>query len=79
MTDTREKIMAAVRAEFLNAISNKDFEIEHKVDVHEKMGEGGKIDYLSGIEEFKIKSVMLKRKTEKETGAFCYSLKIVVE
>lgn len=78
-TDTRKKILATTRIHFLNAIQFKDFEIEHKVKLDEVMADGGKIDYNDGQEEFKLKSASLKRKTDKDTGAFFYTLKIVVE
>ena len=78
-TDTRKKILATVRTHFLNAMEFKDFEIEHKVKLDEKMADGGTIDYNDGQEEFKLKSASLKRKTDKDTGAFFYTLKIVVE
>lgn len=79
VVDSRQQILAAVRAEFLNALSHMDFEIEHKVKVDEKMAESGRIDYMSGEEDFKIKGATLKRKVDKDSGAFCYFVKITVE
>lgn len=78
-SDFRQKILAAVRAEFLNALSHMDFEIEHKVKVDNKMAEGGKIDYMDADEAFSVKSASLKRKIDKDSGAFLYFVKIVVE
>lgn len=78
MTNSREQIVAATRAEFINALTNGDFEIEHKVLVHEALALGGHIDYLSGKEEFTLKSASLKRKKHPD-GGFTYVLKIVVE
>ena len=78
--DARKRILASVRTHFLNAISFKDFEIEHKVKLDAVMADGGTIDYNGdGDDEFKLKSASLKRKTDKDTGAFFYTLKIVVE
>lgn len=77
MTDFREKIVAAARVEVLNCLTNGDFEIEHKVNVHEKLGEGGTIDYKNEDEEFKIKSIRLTRKEDKD-GGYAYKMKMVV-
>lgn len=78
MANSREQIVAAARAEFINALTNGDFEIEHKVLVHEALALGGRIDYLSGKEEFTLRSASLKRKKLKD-GGFVYTVKIVVE
>lgn len=77
MSDFREKIVAAARVEVLNCLANGDFEIEHKVNVHQKLGEGGTIDYQSEDEEFKIKSIRLTRKEDKD-GGHVYKMKMVV-
>lgn len=77
MTNFREKIIAAARVEFLNCLSNADFQIEHKVDVHEKIQDGGTIDYCDEDEEFRIKSIRLTRKEDKD-GGHVYKMKVVV-
>ena len=79
ITDSRKQILAKARTEFINAINFRDFEIEHKIKVHEKLADGGKIDYNNGDEEFTLRSCSLKRKVDKDSGGFCYTLKIVVE
>lgn len=78
MSDFRERILAAARIEFLNCLANKDFSIEHKVSVHEKMGEGGTIDYNDESEEVNIKSARVSKKKDKD-GGHKYILKIIIE
>jgi hypothetical protein len=78
MSDFRERILAATRIEFLNCISNTDFQIEHKVNVHDRMGVGGAIDYNDESEEVKIKSAKLTKKIDKD-GGHKYALKIIIE
>lgn len=78
MSNFRERILAATRIEFLNCISNKDFELEHKVNVHEKMGCGGHLDYNDESEEVNIKSARLSKKKDGD-GGFKYILKIIIE
>jgi len=77
LTTLREKIIASARAEFINCITNADFQIEHKVDVHEKIQDGGTIDYTDADEQFKIKSIRLTRKEDKD-GGHVYKMKVVV-
>lgn len=77
MSNFREKVTAAARAEVLNCLANGDFDIEHKVNVHDKLGEGGTIDYTDENEEFKIKSIRLTRKEDKD-GGHHYKMKLVV-
>lgn len=76
--DCREKITALARVEFLNCLSNGDFEIEHKVNVHEKLGQSGSIDYRDETEELELKSIRLTKKSDKD-GGYIYRMKIVVE
>lgn len=78
MNSFRERTKAVLRANFLNALSNGDFDIVHTVNVHERLGEGGKIDYTNEDEEVKIKSASLKKKKD-EHGGHKYVLKITVE
>lgn len=74
----RERVNAKVRADFLNCLANKDFSIEHKVDVHTVMGEGGAIDYKDDSFEFKVKSARMVVKKD-EHGGHKHFLKIIVE
>lgn len=78
MSDFRERVRAASRAEFINALASQDFEIEHKVNVHQVMGDGGEINYKDDSEEVKIKSARLTRKKDKD-GGHKYVLKIIIE
>lgn len=79
-TDSRKQILAKVRAEFLNCLANGFFDIKHNIKVDDRIAnDGGKIDYLAGDLEFEIKSASLTRKADKDTGSFCYSVKIAVE
>lgn len=78
MSDFRERVQAAIRAEFINCLANGDFEIEHKVNVHEKLGTGGTVDYNDESEEVDIKSARLSKKKD-DQGGFKYVLKITIE
>ena len=78
MSDFRERVKAATRVEFLNCLTSVDFDIEHKVNVHDAMGVGGSIDYNNETIEVKIKSAKMSKKKDKD-GGHRYVLKIVVE
>lgn len=78
MSGYRERVAAKLRVEFLNALTNGDFEIIHKVNVHEKLAEGGCIDYKDESEEVNIKAAALKQAKDGK-GGFKYVLKITVE
>lgn len=74
----RDRINAKTRLEFINCLSNGHFSIEHKIDVHQVMGEGGSIDYNDESIEFNIKSARMANKKDKH-GGNVYFLKVIVE
>lgn len=78
MSNFRERVCSSVRAEFINAISDGDYDIIHNVKVHEKICESGTIDYNDESEEINIKGARLTKKKD-EHGGFKYWLKITVE
>ena len=78
MMNCRESIVAAVRVEFLNCLSNGHYDIEHKVNVHKTLGEGGTVDYNDSEVEYTIKSARFTRKENKD-GGIDTRIKIVIE
>jgi len=78
----REKMVAAARLEFINALANASFDIEHKVDVQEQMeNNAGQIDYNDSEQEFILMGAKLSRKKDKDdkNGGFYYHVKITVK